>query len=66
MGFDYRIYTGLGKQTFGGHKQNLECTRTQEKGAVTPQETDPNLPVSVQESLVEAWVGGGLLQSQKH
>ena len=28
---------------------------------MTPQETDPDLPVSVQESLVEAWVGGGLL-----
>ena len=25
-------------------------------------ETDPNLPVSVQESLVEVWGGGGLLQ----
>ena len=36
------------------------CTRTQEKGAVTPQETDPDLPVSVQESLVEAWGGGGM------
>ena len=42
------------------------CTRTQEKGAVTPQETDPDLPVSVQESLVEAWVSGGLLQSWGH
>ena len=62
MGFDYRIYTGLGKQTFGGHKQNLGCTRTREKEAVTPQETDPDLPVSVQESLAEARVGGGLLQ----
>ena len=31
-------------------------TRTQEKGAVTPQEADPDLPVSVQESLAEAWV----------
>ena len=39
-----------------------ECTRTQEKGAVAPQETDPDLPRSVQESPVEAWVGGGLLQ----
>ena len=29
---------------------------------MTPQETDPDLPVSVQESLAEAWVGGGLLQ----
>ena len=54
MGFDYRIYTGLGKQTLGGHKQNLVHTRTQEKGAVTPPETDPDLPVSVPES------GGGV------
>ena len=23
-----RTYTGLGKQTLGGHKQNLVCTRT--------------------------------------
>ena len=35
---------------------------TQEKGAVIPQETDPDLPGSVQGSLVEAWVGGGQLQ----
>ena len=40
------------------------CTRTQEKGAVTPQETDPDLPVSIQESLVEAWVGGAVLQAR--
>ena len=33
------------------------CTRTQEKGA-DPQETDPDLPVSVQESPEEVWVGG--------
>ena len=25
-GFDYRTYTGLGKQILGGHKQNLVCT----------------------------------------
>ena len=31
---------------------------------MTPQETDPGLPVSVQESLAEAWVGNGLLHSQ--
>ena len=47
-------------------KQNLVCTRTQEKGAVTPKETDPDLSVHVQESLAEAWVGGGLLQGQGH
>ena len=40
------------------------CTRTQEKGAVTSQETDPDLPKSVQESPVEAWVSSGLLQGQ--
>ena len=61
-----RTYTGLRKQTPGGHKQKLVCTRTQEKGAVTPQETDPDLPVSVQESPVEAWAGGGLLQRWGH
>ena len=61
MGFDYRAYTGLGKQTLGGQKQNLVGTRTQEKGVVTPQETDSDLPVSVQESLAEVWVSGGLL-----
>ena len=44
VGFDYRISTGLGKQTLGGHKQNLVHTKTQEKGAATPQETDPDLP----------------------
>ena len=50
------------KQTLGGRKQNFVCTRTQEEGAVTPQETDPDLPVSVQEFPVEACVGSGLLQ----
>ena len=34
-------------------KTELVYTRTQEKGAVTPQETDPDLPVSVQESPAE-------------
>ena len=62
MGFDYRTSTGLGKQTLGGYKQNLVHTRTQEKGAVTPQETDPDLRMSVQEYPVEVWVSGGLLE----
>ena len=66
MGFDYRTYTGLGKQTLGGHKQNLVCTRTQEKGAVTPQETEPGLPVSIQEIPVEVRVDSGLLWGQGH
>ena len=42
------------------------CTRTQEKGAVTPQETDPDLPVSVQKSPAEVWVSAGLLQGWGH
>ena len=39
---------------------------SQEKGTMTPQETDPDLPMSVQESPVEAWVGGGPLQGWEH
>ena len=66
MGFDYRTSTELGKEIITEHKQNLECTRTQEKGAMTPQETDPDLPVSVQESVEEAWVSNGLLQVWGH
>ena len=31
-----------------------------------PKLTDPDLPVSVQESLAETWVGGALLQGQGH
>ena len=58
------MYTGLGKQILEGHKQNTVYTRTQEKGVGTPQETDPCLPI--QESLVEVWVGGGLLQGGGH
>ena len=58
------LNTGLGKQTLGAHKQNIMHTRTQEKGAVTPQETDPDLLVIVQVSLVEAWVDSGLLRGQ--
>ena len=55
MGFDYRTSTGLEKQILGGHKQNCVCTRTQEKGAVTPQETEPDLSVSVKECRTEVW-----------
>ena len=40
------------------------CTRNQEKGTVSPQETEPDLPVSVHESLAEAWVDSGLLQRE--
>ena len=57
--FDYITSTVLEKQTLGGHKQNPGCTMTQDKEAVTTQESDSDFPVSVQESLVEAWVDSG-------
>ena len=47
--------------TFGEHRQNLVHTRAQEKGAVTTQETNPDLPMSVHKSPVEVWVSGRLL-----
>ena len=60
-----RTYTGLGKQTLGGHKQNLVRTRTQEKGAMAPQGSG-RLAHECQESLAEACVSGGLLQGWGH
>ena len=48
MGVDYRTSTGRGAETLlAGDKQNLACTKTQGKGAVTPQETEPDLPPKV-------------------
>ena len=66
MGFDYRTFRALGKHILGGQKQNLVCIKSQEKGAVSSPETEPNLPMSVQESLAEVWVDSGLLQGQGH
>ena len=48
-----------------GTNRNL-CTRTQEKGAVTPQETDPDLAMSVRESPTQAYVCRGLQQGWGH
>ena len=48
MDLDYRTATGLGKQRlFKGTNKSLVFTRTQGKWAVTPQETEPDLPVSL-------------------
>ena len=49
-----------------GTNKTLACTRTEEKEAVAPQETDPDLSVSVQESAAEAWGSSGLVQGQGH
>lgn len=35
----------MGKQTLHGHKLNFLHTRAREKGGVSPQETEPGLPV---------------------
>ena len=43
--------------------QRALCTRTQEKGAVPPKDSDPDLPVNVQ-SPADMWVGGGLPQGR--
>ena len=65
-GFDYRTLYRTGETDSWRAQTKPYVHLTQEKGAVAPQETDPDLPVSVQESLVEVWVGGSLLQGQGH
>ena len=55
--------------SIGGHKQNFAHTKTQRKGAVTPQEIEPKLPASVGGPPVEvwvAWVGRGSQQKRGH
>ena len=66
MGFDYRTFPGLWKQILGGHKQNLLHTRSEEKEAVSPQQTKPDLPVTVREASAEVWVDRGLPWGQRH
>ena len=67
MDLDYRTATGLGKQRlFKGTNKSLVFTRTQGKWAVTQQQTEPELPVSIQECLAETWVDSGLLWGQEH
>ena len=53
-------------ETPGGHKQNLVCTRTQEKAALTPQETWARLASECSGVSGEAWTGSGPLQRQGH
>ena len=56
MRFDYRTPTGMEIQTLGEHKQKLVCTRSQEKEAVSTQDTELDLPVNIQKSLVDIQV----------
>ena len=48
-----------GNKSLGEHKPNFVHIKTQGEGAVIPQETEPDLPVSVQEFPMEAWIGNG-------
>ena len=41
-------------------------TRTQDKEAVIPQETDPDLPVNVQKAPVDVWADSGMPRGQRH
>ena len=65
-GFDYRTLYRTGETDSWRSQTKPYVHLTQEEGAVAPQETDPDLPMSVQESLVEVWVGSSLLQGQGH
>ena len=65
MGFDYRISTGLGKTDSSLSKQNL-CTKTRGKGAVTSQETEPDLSPNFGGSPVEMCIGNGSPRGQGH
>ena len=49
-----------------GQKQNSALTKTQRRGAVTPQETEPKLSANVGQSPVEVWVSRGSRQEQGH
>ena len=68
MGFDYRTSTGLGEtdSSLGGYKQNLACTKTQRKGAVIPEGTEPDVLASVGGFPVKVWVSSGLPRGWGH
>ena len=54
-------------ETDSWRAQTKSCVcQALEKGTVTPQETDPDLPVSVQQSAAEVWVRDGLQQGWGH
>ena len=50
---------GLGEtdSSLRGHKQNSVHAKTQRRGAVTPQQTEPKIPASVGGPPLEALVG---------
>ena len=55
--YDSQRTRGNRDSSLGGHKQNSVHTKTQRRGAVTPQETEPKIPASVGGPPLEALVG---------
>ena len=55
---------GLGRYPGEGKGYPLQYSGLE--NSMDSQETDPDLPVSIQESLAEVWVSNGLLQGQGH
>ena len=55
-----------GNRLLEGTNNTLCAAGERNSISMSPQETEPDLPVSVQESLVDVWVGGGLLQGWGH
>ena len=51
-----------GNRLLEGRNKTLCAPGPRGKEQWPPQETDPDLPESIQESPVEVWVGSGLLQ----
>ena len=54
-----------GNRLLEGRNKTL-CTPGSRRKEQWPHKRQPNLPVSVQESLVEVWVNGNLLWGQRH
>ena len=58
--------TIVGNRLLEGINRILCAPEPRRKEQLTPQETEADLPMNVQKSPVEAWVGDGLLQGLGH
>ena len=67
---DFVYLAGLKEKSCPPHTrpgtQPIELNSLKRVAVKQQSETDPDLPASVQESLLEAWVGGGLLHGSGH
>ena len=61
---DLGLIPGLGRSPGEGKGYPLQYSGLE--NSMNSPETDPDLPVNIQESLAEAWVGCGLLQGWGH